>query len=76
MKGQTALVTGASQGLADRAIALRLAREGAAIGVNYVTRDDLAEEVALRRFVPPVGERSPCAPTLATRSRIGIWLTA
>lgn len=39
-------MTGASRGL-GRAIALRLAREGAAVGVNYVARDDLAEEVAV-----------------------------
>ena len=45
MKGQIALVTGASRGL-GRAIALRLAREGAAVAVNYVARGDLAEEVA------------------------------
>ena len=45
MKGQTALVTGASRGL-GRAIALRLARAGAAVGVNYMARADLAEEVA------------------------------
>jgi NAD(P)-dependent dehydrogenase (short-subunit alcohol dehydrogenase family) len=45
MIGQTALVTGASRGL-GRAIALRLAREGAAVAVNYLTRDDLAEQVA------------------------------
>ena len=44
MKGQTALVTGASRGL-GRAIALRLARAGAAVAVNYVAREDLAEEV-------------------------------
>src|SRR3989442_3311951 len=36
MNGQTALVTGASRGL-GRAIAVRLAREGAAVCVNFVT---------------------------------------
>src|SRR5579863_4208858 len=45
MNGQIALVTGASRGL-GRAIALRLAREGAAVAVNYVARGELAEEVA------------------------------
>jgi NAD(P)-dependent dehydrogenase (short-subunit alcohol dehydrogenase family) len=39
---KTALVTGASRGI-GRAIALRLAREGAAVGVNYRERGDDAE---------------------------------
>jgi len=44
MKGRTALVTGASRGL-GQAIALRLARAGAAVGVNYRAQADAAEAV-------------------------------
>jgi len=39
-----ALVTGGSRGI-GRAIALRLAADGHAVGVNYVSRPDAAEEV-------------------------------
>ena len=42
--GQTALVTGASRGL-GKAIAARLAREGAAVAVNYKSRNADAEAV-------------------------------
>src|SRR5881628_2636327 len=45
LTGQTALVTGSSRGL-GRAIALRLARDGAAVCVNYVAREGEAHAVA------------------------------
>jgi len=46
LEGKTALVTGASRGL-GRAIALRLAREGAAVAVNYQHRGAAAQDVVL-----------------------------
>lgn len=55
LAGQTALVTGASRGL-GRAIAARLAAEGAAVGVNYRTRAD--EATSLVQEIEAAGGRA------------------
>jgi 3-oxoacyl-[acyl-carrier protein] reductase len=44
LQGKTALVTGASRGI-GRAIALRLAKEGARVAVHYRDNEDKAQEV-------------------------------
>jgi len=63
LSGQTALVTGASRGL-GRAIALRLARDGAALCVNY--RSSAAEAQAVVDEIRTTGGRA-----IAVRADVG-----
>jgi 3-oxoacyl-[acyl-carrier protein] reductase len=45
LNGRVALVTGASRGI-GRAVAVALAKAGCHVGVNYLSKDSLAQEVA------------------------------
>lgn len=64
IKDKVALVTGASRGI-GRAIAIALAREGALVGINYITREAEARETA--REIESLGRR--CAVVQADVSR-------
>jgi glucose 1-dehydrogenase len=44
LKGQSALVTGANSGI-GQAIAIEMAKEGAQVVINYVTNDDVAQQM-------------------------------
>src|SRR5215470_3553567 len=63
LSGKTALVTGASRGL-GRAIALRLARDGAAVAANY--RERAAEAEALVADI-----RSGGGQAIAVQAHVG-----
>ena len=86
LTGKIAIVTGGSRGI-GRAIALRLAREGAEIGLCYRSNSDQARQTAAeiealgRRVVPLVGDvrhdadvRSMVEKAQQTLGGIHIWV--
>lgn len=67
LAGKTALVTGASRGI-GRAIALRLARDGARVGVHYGGNAEAAE-----RTVKAITEGG--GEAFAVQTRLGVPVT-
>ena len=61
LEGKIAVVTGASRGI-GRAIAIRLAGEGATVVINYNGSKEKAEEVS-RRSKEPAGKRRCASAT-------------
>ena len=68
LAGKVALVTGASRGL-GRAIALRLARDGARVGVNY-QRNEAAAQETIQAITALGGDAVPFQADVADRAAV------
>lgn len=74
LAGKFALVTGASRGI-GRAIALRLAREGADVAITYAQNREMAETVAAE--IQTLGRRCLCRQmNVAQRDSVRTMVTA
>lgn len=68
LSGKVALVTGASRGI-GKAVALALAKAGAAVAVNYLRSDSLAQQVA-EEIVREGGKGFPCRADVREKTQV------
>jgi NAD(P)-dependent dehydrogenase (short-subunit alcohol dehydrogenase family) len=75
LKGKNVLITGASSGI-GQAIAIRFARDGANVAINYRSGAEQAEAtqvLAKAARLNGAGARLSCRPTFRAKSRSRRW---